>query len=429
MTRLLSSLAAAALCAGLAFPAYAQGIPVTKDALPAVTGGGIERALEILRADNDWTLAQQISLCEIPAPPFKEAVRAAEYRRRMDALGLRNTRIDAVGNVLGERPGTGSGPTVVISGHLDTVFPEGTDVRTKREGGRILGPGIGDDCRGLAVVLAVARAFRIADVQLPGTVVFVGTVGEEGAGNLRGMRHLYAQELRGRADYFISVDGSGLNAATSAVGSNRYTVTYKGPGGHSYGAFGIPNPVHALGRAIAGFADLQVPTSPRTTFNVGVIRGGTSVNSISFEASMDIDMRSESAESLADLDARAQRVFREALDAEHARWGSSERARAAQLSLVIDTIGLRPAGTQSDTALIVRTAVETGRSLGFTPQTHASSTDANVPIGLGLPGITIGGGGRGGGAHSLNEWYEDGDRGWVGPQWAATLVHALAGAR
>lgn len=428
MPRLLASLIAAALLAAPS-PAVAQGIPVAKDALPAVTGGGLPRALEILRNDNGWTLAQQVSLCEIPAPPFKEQVRAAEYRRRMEALGLRSTRVDAEGNVLGEMPGSGAGPTVVISGHLDTVFPEGTDVRTKREGDRILGPGIGDDCRGLAVVLAVARAFRIADVKLPGTVVFVGTVGEEGPGNLRGMRHLYAQELRGRADYFISVDGSGLNAATSAVGSNRYRVTYKGPGGHSYGAFGIPNPVHAMGRAIAGFAELQVPTDPKTTFNVGVVQGGTSVNSIPFEAAMDIDMRSESAQSLAELDARAQQVFRAALEAEHARWGSSERARRAQLTLDIDTIGLRPAGSQSDTALIVRTAVEAGRTLGFTAGTHASSTDANVPIGLGLPGITIGGGGTGGAAHSLNEWYEDGPRGWLGPQWAATLVHALSNAR
>jgi tripeptide aminopeptidase len=395
----------------------AQAAPTPSD------NAQVRAALQIIRDDNAWTLAQQVSLCEIPAPPFGEARRGAEFRRRLTALGLQNVRIDAEGNAIGERPGTGNGPTVVIAGHLDTVFPESTNVRTRRVGGRIYGPGIGDDCRGLAVVLAVARAFQRAAVRAPGTVIFVGNVGEEGPGNLRGVKHLYEKELKGRIDYFISVDGTGLGLTSRAVGSNRYRITYKGPGGHSYGAFGMPSPIHALGRAISRIADIQVPSSPKTTFNVGIVRGGTSVNSIAFEASMDLDMRSESAQSLADVDTRVRRLLGEALEAENAR----ARDPNERLTLVIDTIGIRPAGTQPDTAAIVRAAQGAASALGFTVRGGASSTDANVPIGLGLPGITIDGGGRGDGAHSLDEWYEDGAQGWLGPQWAALIVARLAG--
>src|SRR4051794_38386321 len=264
----------------------------------------VRAALDMLKADNAWTLQQQIELTQIPAPPFKESVRAAEFKRRLEALGYKNVRIDAVGNVIAERRGVGTGPTVVIAGHLDTVFPEGTDVKVKREGDKLSAPGIGDDDRGLAVVLAVARAYEKAGIQTNGTVYFIGNVGEEGPGNLRGMRHLFGTELKGKIDYFISVDDSGLGIASRAVGSNRYRVTYKGPGGHSYGAFGIPNPIHALGRAIAGIADIQVPDKPKTTFNVGIIQGGTSVNSISAEGIMEVDMRSEDAASLATVNTK-----------------------------------------------------------------------------------------------------------------------------
>src|SRR5918992_126917 len=408
-----------ALTAANAVPAGAQ-----TQAAPS-ENQQVRTALQVLRDDNAWTMAQQVSLCEIPAPPFGEARRAAEYRRRLVTLGLRNVRIDAEGNAIAERPGTGSGPTVVIAGHLDTVFPESTNVRTRRVNGRIYGPGIGDDCRGLAVVLAVARAFQRADVRTSGTVIFVGNVGEEGPGNLRGVKHLYEKELEGRIDYFISVDGTGLGLTSRAVGSNRYRVTYKGPAAHSYGDFGLPSPIHALGRAISRMSDLQVPSSPKTTFNVGAVRGGTSVNSIAFEASMDVDMRSESAQALADVDARVRRMLAEALDAENVRAQDPKH----RLSLVIDTIGIRPAGMQPDTSAIVRAALTAAGTLGFTPRPSASSTDANVPIGRGLPGIAIDGGGRGEGAHSLDEWYEDGERGWLGPQWAALIVLTLVGGR
>lgn len=386
----------------------------------------VASVLAVLEADNAWTLAQQRSICEIAAPPFHEAARAAEFKRRLDSLGLR-ARIDSIGNVIAERAGVGPGPTVVLSGHLDTVFPEGTDVRVSDARGRLTGPGIGDNCRGLAVVLAVARAMQRVNFRHAGRVIFVGNVGEEGAGNLRGMRYLFGSSLKDRIDYLVAVDGTGLGLVSRAVGSHRYRVTYRGPGGHSYGAFGIPNPIHALGRAIAAIADMHVPAEPKTTFNVGVISGGTSVNSIPFAAAMEVDMRSESADALRSTDQHVQSILRQALAAENARW-PGERAARARLTLTVDTIGIRPTGGQSDTARIVQVALETARALGFSPSPGAASTDANVPISLGVPGISIDAGGRGAGAHSLGEWYEDGPNGWLGPQWAALVVARLVGA-
>ncbi len=383
----------------------------------------VKTVLDQLQRDNAWTLDQQVAMCEIPAPPFKETERGVAYKAAFERLGLTNVRVDSIGNVIGERRGTGAGPTVVLAGHLDTVFPEGTDVKVKKENGRFTGRGIGDDCRGLAVVLATARALQASTIQTPGTIIFVGNVGEEGPGNLRGTRHLFARELAGKIDYFISVDGIGDGITSRAVGSHRYTVRYKGRGGHSYGAFGTPNPAHAMGRAIAQIADIRVPTKPKTTFNVGIVRGGTSVNSIPFEASMDVDMRSESAASLASLDAQVQRALTRALAAENARWPKSKN----RLSLVIDTIGIRPAGSQPDSARIVRSAKEAAKVLGWNAELSASSTDANVPIGMGKPGITIDGGGLGGGAHGLDEYYEDGPKGFLGPQWATLIVLSLAG--
>lgn len=383
-------------------------------------GDPVQAALDILRRDNAWTLEQQVALCEIPAPPFKEAVRAAEYARRLEALGYRAT-IDQIGNVIATRAGTGGGRRLVLAAHLDTVFPEGTDVRVTRDGGRLKGAGIGDDCRGLAVVLAVARAMALSKVTTAGDLVFVANVGEEGPGNLRGIRHLFEQKSAGPIDAFVSVDGIGLGMVTRAVGSNRYRVTFQGPGGHSFGDFGIPNPMHAMGRAIAAIADLPVPTSPRTIFNVGVVEGGTSVNSITAKATMQVDLRSESAEALAGLDGAVQRAIQSAVTAEKARWPGS----AAALGVAVEVIGRRSAGSQPDTLWLARAAQTAAKALGFpAPSGIAQSTDANVPIGLGIPALAIDGGGRGDGAHSVGEWYEDGDRGYLGPQWA--LLIALA---
>ena len=384
----------------------------------------VKAAVDGLKTDNAWTVDNQVSLCEIPAPPFKETARGLEYKKRLEAVGLRNVRIDTAGNVIAERRGTGSGPTVVIAGHLDTVFPEGTDVKVKKEGTRYTAPGIGDDCRGLAVVLATARAFEKAGIETNGTVYFIGNVGEEGPGNLRGVRNLFMHELKGKVDYFISVDGTGLDVTSRGVGSNRYKVTMHGPGGHSYGAFGRVNPIHALGRAIAKIGDVTVPTTPRTTFNVGVISGGTSVNSIPFSASAEIDMRSESAASLAVVDRKIRKILADAVVAENARWPKAKD----KIRLQIDTIGIRPAnGSQTEKSPIVATALAAGKALGISPRTGASSTDANLPMSLGIPAITIDGGGKGGDAHALTEWYDDTTEGYLGPQWAVLLVSALAG--
>lgn len=415
---LITTLIASSTCA------HAQPI-----AVPA-THTAVRSALATLQSDNAWTLSQQASICEIAAPPFKEGMRAAEFKRRLESLGITNVRIDATGNVIGERAGVGAGPTVVLSAHLDTVFPEGTNVTVKRDSSatgstRLTAPGIGDDCRGLAAVLAVAKAMRSANVRTAGMVYFVGTVGEEGPGNLRGARALFAGELKGKIDYFISVDGTGLGAVSGAVGSNRYRVAYKGPGGHSYGAFGMPNPIHAMGRAIAKLSDVTVPDSPKTTFSASVVSGGTSVNSIPYEGIVEVDMRSESAAALAVLDAKFQTAIRDALREELARWPNSR----VPLTMSLDTIGIRPAGSQPDSARIVRTAVEAGRILGFPVVPHASSTDSNIPIGLGIPAITLDAGGRGTGGHSLTESYEDGPKGYLGPQYVLLVLAALSGVK
>ncbi|MBC8086760.1 MAG: M20/M25/M40 family metallo-hydrolase [Phycisphaerae bacterium] len=383
----------------------------------------VARAMSALQADNEWTLGQQIALCEIPAPPFKEAARAEAYRKQLISLGAINVRIDKEGNVLGEIHGATPGPTVMLTSHLDTVFPEGTDVMVKRNGTKLTAPGIGDDCRGLAVTLAITRQIITQKIPIAGRLLVVATVGEEGPGNLRGVRAIFGSAMRDSMDYFISVDGVGYSITNRAVGSNRYRVKYVGPGGHSYGAFGMPNPIHALGRAIALASDIEVPVNPKVTFNIGIVSGGQSVNSISASGSMDVDMRSESAPALADLDRRMQAAFRKALADEIARWPGSK----VPLTLQIDTIGIRPAGATADDAFIVRTALAAGKTMGvYTPLTP-SSTDANIPISLGIPAITIDGGGVGQGGHSLDEWYDDRTDGYKGAQWVLLFVLGLHG--
>jgi tripeptide aminopeptidase len=409
MTRLLPAILA------LPFALTAQTAPADSPALA--------RALDVLKTGNAWTVDRQVALCEIPAPPFKEAVRAEAFRREMIALGYADAHIDQAGNVVAELVGKSAGPTVLFEGHLDTVFPEGTTVKIARDGDRLKGPGISDNCRGLAVVLATARAVRQSGLQFAGRVIFAANVGEEGAGNLRGTQYLVGTAYKGKIDYFIAVDGAGSSITHRAVGSYRYNVHFQGPGGHSYGAFGMPNPLHAMGRAIATISDLQVPRAPKTTFNVGVVSGGTSVNSIAMEGVMDVDIRSESAEELAKVDAAVHAAIEHAVSAEKARWPGSTKG----LTVRIDTIGIRPTGAQSDSAPIVRAALATAHALGLTPTLGASSTDSNYPISLGVPAVTIDGGGLGGGEHSSSEWYEDGPAGYLGPQWALRLIAMLAG--
>jgi acetylornithine deacetylase/succinyl-diaminopimelate desuccinylase-like protein len=390
---------------------------------PTADSPALARALAQLKTDNAWTLQKQVALCEIPAPPFKEQARGIAFQKEMLALGYADAHVDQVGNVVAELAGVSKGPTVVIAGHLDTVFPEGTNVAVTRDGTRYKGAGIGDDCRGLAVVLSTARAVKQSGLRFAGRVIFVANVGEEGPGNLRGTRHLLGTTHKGQVDYFISVDGAGNDIVSRAVGSNRYNVHFRSPGGHSYGAFGMPNPIHAMGRAIATISDIKVPRSPKTTFNVGIVSGGTSVNSIAMEAVMDVDMRSESAEELAKVDVLVRKAIDDAVAAELARWPGSTKG----LTVRLDTIGIRPTGAQSDSALIVRTAVAAARQLGLKPSIGASSTDSNYPISLGIPAITIDGGGDGNGAHSHDEWYDDGAAGYLGPQWALRIIAALAG--
>lgn len=377
----------------------------------------VKQALENLNVSEAETINQQINVCEIPAPGFREEKRAAWFKDRFTELGLKNVRMDKVGNVLGERPGKGTGPVLVLAAHLDTVFPEGTDVHVKREGTILKGPGIGDDCRGLAVILAVARALNEAKIETNGTIIFVANVGEEGLGDLRGVRHLFGEELKGRATHFISVDGTGLGLTNGAVGVVRYRVTFHGPGGHSYGAFGLPSPIHALGRAIEKISRFEVPKQPKTTFNVGKIEGGTSVNSIAHTAWMEVDMRSESAAELGKLEAEFKHAVQVAVDEEN-----QARPNKSPITIELKIVSQRPAGVQPPDSPIVKTALAVNAALGIQSKLSAGSTDSNIPISLKIPAITIDGGGLGKGAHSLDESF-DTTNSYLGTQ--RTLLIAL----
>ncbi len=388
---------------------------------------GIKRAFAAIQSWNSWIIDNQVSLCEIPAPPFKEQARGIEFRKRMIALGYPDTKIDAIGNVIAERAGRGSGPTVLITGHLDTVFPEGTDVKVTRTGTRLDGAGIGDDCRGLVVILAVARALNEAKIETRGKVILVANVGEEGPGNLRGVREILTNGYKGKIDQFISVDGTGFDVTSRAVGSHRYNVVFTGPGGHSYGAFGnVPSAIHAMGRAISNVGDLVPPAGLKTTYNVGVVKGGTSVNTISPDAAMEVDMRSESVDNLTKMDQLIHDAIAKGVAAENERWPRAP----GKVTVRYDTIGIRPVGrvVQNDSTPIVKVALDAAKALGLpTSPSGSGSTDSNLPMSMGIPAMTIDGGGRGGNAHAAGEWYDDGTDGYKGPQWALLIVAALAG--
>ncbi len=411
---LTAAIIAAACCAS------AAGAQTTSDLFSAPK---VRRALDYLKATEPDTTKDQIKACEIPAPTFQEQKRAEYFKQRFTELGLKNVRIDGIGNVIGERPGAGAGPTLVLAAHLDTVFPEGTDVKVKRNGSILAGPGIGDDCRGLAVILAVARALNEVKIETQGTILFVANVGEEGLGDLRGTRHLFNDELKGRITHFISVDGTGLGVTNAGVGVVRYRVTFRGPGGHSFGAFGLPSPIHAMGRAIEKISRFHVPAQPRTTFNVGRVEGGTSVNSIAHTAWMEMDMRSESVAELAKLEAEFKRALQEALDEENARGAGSKK-----LTVEMKMVSQRPAGVTPADSPIVKAALAADAALGITTRLSAGSTDSNIPISLGVPAITISGGGAGRNAHSLDESFDTTDS-HVGTQRALLIVLGIVGAR
>ena len=379
----------------------------------------VKAALDAVKANEPKTLDDQIRFCQIPAPSFKEEARGKELERVFQEIGLQNVRVDKVGNVLGELRGAAPHPHVVLGAHLDTVFPEGTDVRVKRDGTVLRGSGIGDDCRGLAVLVSVAREMKKAGVRSKGTVTFVANVGEEGLGDLRGVKQLFRETLKDQIDNFVSIDGTGVHVTNVAVGSHRYRVTFKGPGGHSFGAFGLANPMGAMGRAIAKIQEVQVARQPKTTFNVGRVGGGTSVNSIPFEGWMEVDMRSSDPVSLATVDASFQKAVDAAVVEENQRWGGKPT-----ITVVKELVGDRPAGSTPENSPIVRNGLAAATALGFTATLGEGSTDSNMPMSLKIPAITIGGGGRGRDAHALTESFDVTDA-WMGTQHALLLVVSL----
>jgi len=383
----------------------------------------IRAALEAAKRNEPHFLDEQARVCQIPAPPFHEEARGREMERIFRQLGLKDVRIDKAGNVIGVRPGATAHPNLLFEAHLDTVFPEGTDVKVKRDGEVLRGPGIGDDCRGLAAMMGVIQALNEARVETKGTITFVADTGEEGLGDLRGTKELFNNTLRGQIDKFISVDGPGLAITATGVGSYRYRATFKGPGGHSYAAFGLANPIQAMGRAIAKIDDFEVPdspNSPKTTFNVGRVGGGTSVNAIPFECWMEVDMRSVDKDALETLHAKYKAAIQEAVEEENKRWKGR-----GPVSVANEMVGYRPAGSTPADSAIVKTAIEVTRLLGGTDKPSAGSTDANVPMNLGIPAITIGGGGRMTAAHALDESFDAKDS-YLGTQRGILLAAALA---
>jgi acetylornithine deacetylase/succinyl-diaminopimelate desuccinylase-like protein len=364
----------------------------------------VQRAFEFIDSHLDEITEEQIRICSIAAPPFGEHQRAEYLRQRFLEVGLTEAKIDEEGNCLALRQGQAAAPLLVVSAHLDTVFPAGTDTTVRREGNRLLAPGISDDGCGLAAQIAIADALRAARIETNGSLLFVGTVGEEGEGNLRGVRHLLtAGEWANRIDAFLSFDGHGIERITNrALGSRRYRVSLRGTGGHSWSDFGIPNPVHALGRAITRLASYPAPRDPRTTFNVGRIEGGKSINAIPQEASMDVDLRSAGADELLKLDAFFRRAVREAVDTEN----GMSRHGGRPLELKLELIGERPGGETSPDTPLVRFACEATQALGFKPTLDQASTDSNLAISLNIAALTLGAGGTASNAHSLDEWYD-----------------------
>lgn len=382
-------------------------------ALPAY-----KKALEILKEEETRCWEETKELVLIPAFARYEEKKADRYQEMLEQEGFATIR-DEVNNVYSVIKGTGNGPTVYITAHLDTVFPLDTPLAVEeKEPGKFYCPGISDDTVAVTQVFGIARAIRDAGLKFKGDLIFGANVGEEGLGDLYGMRCFFKDHPSG-IDGFITVEGGGEGLCYGGTGSYRYEVTFSGPGGHSNGSFGMPNPIHAMGRAIAKFADIDVPSEPKTTFNVGVVSGGTSVNSIAISCSMLVDMRSNGKTALDELDAKFKAIISEAVEEENQRW-IRDRAKysdrfafpgmkplcenAVQLS--VEMVGNRPVGEQSEDAPIVELTSACYNYLNLIPRKNPfSSTDANIPISLGVPGVALGAGGKGGGAHSAAEWF------------------------
>jgi tripeptide aminopeptidase len=363
-------------------------------------------ALEWLEKNVIWINDQQSRLTEIPAPSFQEQKRAAAMKALLAEQGL-TVQSDKIGNVIGELRGASDKEIVMLTAHLDTVFPEGTDVRVKQDGERLVAPGISDNGTGLAALVGIARAMHVAKVHPQRTILFAANVGEEGEGNLRGMRALidaYRTKLRA----VIVLDGSGVDhVTTKALASRRLEVVITGPGGHSWSDFGIPNPISALVRGSVRFINTKVPVAPRTTFNLGQVEGGTSVNSIPYEAKLKVDLRSESEDELV----RLETALRECMAAgvKDEMDNARERNRG-KLEWKLTNIGSRPGGELPADAALLSALRAADDFVGNQSRLERSSTDANIPLSLGIDAIAIGAGGNGGGAHSLQEWYEPAGR-------------------
>ncbi len=415
--------------AGVSPPAEEEQVPEVEESYiqemeELAADPRIQEAFSIIEDLEEWTVQRTIEITEIPAPPFMEDERAEAYAQMIQEVGIDEVYRDEEGNVIGVRHGATGDRRIVVSGHLDTVFPEGTDVTVEVRGDTLFAPGVGDDSRGLAVVLTVLRAMNEAGVDTDAEIWFVGTVGEEGLGDLRGVKHLF-RDGGPEIDAFISVDGGGMsNVVNQALGSRRYRVTFEGPGGHSWGAFGLGNPAHTLGRAILRFDEAAaefVATGPRTSYNVGRIGGGTSVNSIPYEAWMEVDMRSIDHERLLEIDALFNEVMDEALQEYLAAEWDGE-----PVTLDLDMVGDRPSGEIPQTDPFVQRAMASVAFFGEEPSLGRSSTDSNVPISLGIPSVTVGRGGAGGGTHSLDEWWANEDQ-HLAIQRTLLLVVAEAG--
>jgi acetylornithine deacetylase/succinyl-diaminopimelate desuccinylase-like protein len=373
----------------------------------------VQRAIEHIVAIEPQSRRDLVELTEIPAPPFEEQARAERFAEMLRDAGLTDVTIDDVGNAIGRRPGRTGDRVVVYAAHLDTVFPAGTDVTVRYDDEKMYAPGIGDNTRGLVTVLGVLRAMQHAGIETDADILFVGNVGEEGLGDLRGVKHLFRDGAE-KIDTFIAVDGGeSKRIVFGGVGSHRYRVTFRGPGGHSWGAFGLANPHHALGRAIALFAEnapAVTSVGEKTSYNVGRIGGGTSINSIPFESWMEVDMRSGSQAKLDDIDAVLHAATEQALQEENAA-----RLDGPELTVDVDRVGTRPAAQGNADIPLVQRAMAATLAFGIEPELQISSTDSNLPISKGIPAVTMSRGGVSGNSHAPEEWWQNVD-GHIGIQ-------------
>jgi tripeptide aminopeptidase len=388
---------------GLALWATSSAMAQTPSATEAfMKSKPFAAAKDKLAADYDRTLADVITLTEIPSPPFKEAVRAEAYKKMLAAHGLSDIAMDAEGNVMGLRKGTGGGGLLVVAAHMDTVFPEGTDVKVRSDGDKLYAPGIGDDTASLSVILAIIRALDTANIKTRGDILFVGNVGEEGPGDLRGVKYLFQKgKYAGKITHFMSIEpGATGSFYTGGIGSKRYEVTFRGPGGHSWIHFGMVNPAYAVADSIIGLGKYDAPKDPRTSYNIGLISGGTSVNTIPSQMSLTVDMRSETAAELAKIDAYFLEQLKAANDAENARHSTAR----GSLTYEAKVVGERPTGLTPSDSPIVLIATAARKASGETVSYGKGSTDSNLPMSLNIPAITIGSGFASDGAHSPQEY-------------------------